>query len=77
MCPAKFHPLVQIQQLYRNIGDTVSANEFATRIINKPIKIKSHKIELIKELMKHELKESRLHRTGHSKQTDKNSLTRH
>lgn len=74
MCPAKFHPLVQIQQLYRNIGDTVSANEFAIRILNKPVKITSHKIELIKELIKHELKESRLHCTIDSDQTNKDSL---
>lgn len=56
MCPAKFHPLVQIQQLYKNVGDTISANEYAIKIINKPVKIKSPKIELIKELMKYELR---------------------
>lgn len=56
MCPAKFYPLVQVQQIYKNIGDSISAQEFATQIIYKPVKVKSRKVEQIKELMRYELK---------------------
>lgn len=56
MCPAKFYPLVQLQQTYKNIGDSTSAKELAIKIVNKPVKIKSRKIEQIKELMQYELK---------------------
>lgn len=59
MCPAKFHPLVQIQQIYKNHGDSISARKYATKIINKPEKVKSQQIKQIKELIKFELRDDR------------------
>lgn len=55
MCPAKFYPLVQIQQIYKKNGDINSAKEWAIKIINKPEKIKNNRTIQIKKLMKHEL----------------------
>ena len=55
MCPAKFAPLVHIQQIYSRLGDTSPAIEYASKIIKKQEKIKSPRTRQIKELMQFEL----------------------
>ena len=56
MCPAKFIPLMRMQRMYKKIGDTIMARSIAKKIIEKPVKINSDKIDKIKELMANELK---------------------
>lgn len=56
MCPAKFIPLLRMQRMYKKNGDTIMARSIAKKIIEKPVKINSDKIDKIKELMANELK---------------------
>lgn len=55
MCPSRFAPLYQLFHLYKQVGKNEKALKIADKIINKPIKIKSPTILLIKREMKKEL----------------------
>ena len=52
MCPCRFYPLNLLYDLYKETGNEQKALVVATKIVNKPIKVKSPVITQIKYKMK-------------------------
>lgn len=52
MCPSRFTPLYKLFHLYKQIGEKKQAFEVAEMLINKPMKIKSQTILMMKREMK-------------------------
>jgi len=48
MCPSKFTPLQGLLNSYYALNDSVNLRSISEKIINKPIKIKSRQIDIIK-----------------------------
>lgn len=49
MCPNRFTPLFEKYKIFEQIGDSLNLTITKNRILHKPIKIKSQKIDYIKE----------------------------
>ncbi|MGJ1195272.1 O-antigen ligase family protein [Sphingobacterium spiritivorum] len=52
MCPSRFFPLYQLNLIYEKTGNKEKCIKIGKKIINKPIKIESIEIQIIKEEMK-------------------------
>ena len=48
MCPVRFVPLNSLLKLYQQMGNTVQADSMAQKIIDKPVKIPSSNINIMK-----------------------------
>ena len=57
MCPSRFVPLYYLMEIYRESGDKKQARNIAHLIVQKPVKIQSSKIRLIKAKAKETLKQ--------------------
>lgn len=55
MCPSRFTPLYQLFKLYKQLGENIRAYETAEMIINKPVKINSMTIRMMKREMEKEI----------------------
>ena len=55
MCPSRFTPLYQLFKLYKQFGENIHAYETAEMIINKPVKINSMTIRMMKREMEKEI----------------------
>lgn len=55
MCPSRFLPLYKQFHLYKETGEDKQALTVAEAIINKPIKIETHTIRMIKREMNREI----------------------
>lgn len=59
MCPSRFEPLYLLFKLYKEFDKPESAFQIATSIINKPMKIKTTEILLIKSEMRNYLSKTK------------------
>lgn len=48
MCPVRFSPLYGLLQTYQQEGDIMAADSIAQKIVDKPVKVNSHKVERMK-----------------------------
>lgn len=55
MCPSRFTPLYQLFKLYKQFGENIRAYETAEMIINKPVKINSMTIRMMKREIEKEI----------------------
>ena len=54
MCPSRFLPLYKLFHLYKNMGNRKCMLRVAESVIDKPIKIKTSAIRMMKREMKSE-----------------------
>ena len=55
MCPNRFLPLQGLLRLYMKSGDFICANQIALEILEKPIKVPSYTVSIIREEAKNYL----------------------
>lgn len=56
MCPNRFMPLYRLVKLYRQTGQCAEARQLARKIVTKPVKVPSYRVNRIKREMEEYLK---------------------